>query len=220
VLARKATAIRRRACVGSWLYQVAYHAALRARAGAARRRGREQQGVDMAAVRDRDPLTVDEARAALDEELRRLAETYRAPLVLCYLEGKTQDEAAAHLGWSKGTLRRRLEHGRKLLHARLTRRGIALGTVLATTALGVDPAAAVPPALAASAVNAASQVTARGTFAADGVSPHVLALANGLTRAMSAGRGKLLGVLLLVLAALAAGAGALAQPQRQEPQAE
>src|SRR5439155_12341276 len=71
----------------------------------------------------------------LDEELQRLPERERAPLLLCYLEGRTQDEAARHLGWSLSTLRRRLERGRDLLRARMTGRGATLGAGLLAGAL-------------------------------------------------------------------------------------
>src|SRR5439155_6530723 len=70
-------------------------------------------------------LVWQEVRQALDEELQRLPERLRSPLLLCYLSGLTRDEAARQLGWSLGTLKRRLEEGRKTLRIRLERRGIA-----------------------------------------------------------------------------------------------
>src|SRR5262249_4712942 len=96
-------------------------------------------------------LTGREVLAALDEELHKLPERLRAPLVLCYLEGKARDEAAHELGWSLGTLKRRLEQGRASLHARLARRGISLAALLAAGAAGV----AVPSAWAAATARAA-----------------------------------------------------------------
>src|SRR5438477_3131344 len=70
-------------------------------------------------------LVWQEVRQALDEELQHLPERWRSPLVLCYLSGLTRDEAAKQLGWSLGTLKRRLEEGRNTLRIRLERRGIA-----------------------------------------------------------------------------------------------
>ena len=78
----------------------------------------------------------------LDEELQRLPERYRFPLLLCYLEGRTQDEAAKQLGWSLSTLRRRLEAGREALRARMTRRGATLGAGLFASFLAPSAARA------------------------------------------------------------------------------
>src|SRR5688500_2021630 len=47
VLARRAAAVRPRERVGNWLYGVAYRTAVRARAGRARRRAREEQVAPM-----------------------------------------------------------------------------------------------------------------------------------------------------------------------------
>src|SRR5207302_1461122 len=76
-----------------------------------------------------------EVQAALDEELMSLPEKYRAPLVLCYLEERTRDEAATQLGLLLSTLRGRLEQGRDLLRSRLARRGVSLSAALLVPAL-------------------------------------------------------------------------------------
>src|SRR5262249_53177318 len=86
----------------------------------------------------------------------QLSDRYRAPLVLCYLEGRTQDEAARQLGWSLNTLRRRMAQGRRLLGARLRGRGVtlpaALAGLLAASAVAVPPhPRAAPPAAGAGA---------------------------------------------------------------------
>src|SRR5262245_32608963 len=112
ILAQKAGSIRKRASLGSWLHGVAYRIAAKVRARSALR-ARHEALVDTPATAD--PLaevTGRELVALLDEELHGLSESYRAPLVLCYLEGKTRDEAAPLLGWSQSTLQRRLEKGR------------------------------------------------------------------------------------------------------------
>jgi len=97
-------------------------------------------------------ITWRELRRVLDDELRRLPEKYRAPLVLCYLEGKTRDEAARQFDWSKAVFRRRLERGRDALGRRLTRRGVTLSAALSAPLLADTGAqAALPPLLAASA---------------------------------------------------------------------
>src|SRR6516164_3778313 len=122
-LARLAKSIRRGRALPAWLHQTTCRVAAKLRANrrvpAAPPPERYQQ-CDPAAA-----LVWREVCAALDEELQRLPERLRSPLVLCYLSGLTRDEAAKQLGWTLGTLKRRLEEGRKALRTRLARRGIA-----------------------------------------------------------------------------------------------
>ncbi|MBM3983894.1 MAG: RNA polymerase sigma factor, partial [Planctomycetes bacterium] len=125
VFARKAGAIGRGAAVGPWLYKVAYRVALRMRATAAKR-GAPAEPVEVPAPPGPDPDWND-LRPVLDDEIARLPEKFRAPFVLCYLEGRTNEEAAEVLGCPKGTVLSRLARGRERLRARLARRGVALG---------------------------------------------------------------------------------------------
>jgi RNA polymerase sigma factor (sigma-70 family) len=156
VLARQAGSSRWRESVANWLYGVARRLALKARAAAARREARAGRPTERRVSDPLAELTVREAQAILDEELTRLPERYRGPLVLCHLEGATRDEAARQLGWSLGTLRRRLEQGRGLLRGRLARRGLTLPEALAAVALGEGVAGgALPGPLATSIVRAA-----------------------------------------------------------------
>jgi RNA polymerase sigma factor (sigma-70 family) len=181
VLARKAASIRKQESVGSWLYGVAYRLAKKTKVEAAKRRARTHPsplGGERTGVRGRgrirsqsDPLAEiswREVCTALDEELARLPDRWRAPLVLCYLESKTQDEALQQLGWSKSTFRRRLEEGRKKLCSRLTRRGITLSAGLWATLLSDQGAsAAILSPLSQSTVQAAIAFAA-GEIAAGG----------------------------------------------------
>ncbi len=151
-LAREAASVRRRDAVGGWLHGVARRLALKARAEEARRRQHEHL-----AGRERPPdagRACQELLALLDEELQRLPECLRAPLRACYLEGRTQDEAARQLGWSLSTLRRRLGRGRELLRRRLARHGVALSAGLFAAALA-PRGVAVPPPLARATLRAA-----------------------------------------------------------------
>ena len=131
VLVQRVRSIRDRGSLASWLYGVATRVALRARTDAARRREVERQGATVPADR-----SLAAERSFVDpvvhEELTRLPEKYRAPIVLCYLEGLTHDGAAQQLGWPVGTVRGRLARARDLLRNRLTRRGVT-----ASAALGV-----------------------------------------------------------------------------------
>src|SRR5262249_41180642 len=146
ILAKKAATIRRRLSLGSWLYGVAYHLAVRARAGAARRRTLEPRAPAMPAADPLLQLSLRELCQALHEELHQLPEKSRAPLVLCHLEGKSHAEAAHLLGWSGRCLKGRLQRGREQLRRRLARRGLSLPAGLLAAALAVPPASATVPA--------------------------------------------------------------------------
>jgi RNA polymerase sigma factor (sigma-70 family) len=206
VLAREARTIRKQASLASWLHGVAYRAALKARAGAVRRREcpAEAEGPARQAALP-DDVSWKEILALLDEELARLPDKLRAPLVLCYLEGLTQDEAAHQLGWSKITCRRHLERGRKLLGVRLARRGVTLSAALLGPLLTeCAAAAAVSPALIASTCKAVAALATEKAAAA--ASPPVCTLVQEAGKVMFAKKLNLVASLLL-MGILFAGAG-------------
>jgi RNA polymerase sigma factor (sigma-70 family) len=209
ILARRAASIRKRASVGSWLHGVAYRAAANLRRQVARRRGREVPVVDVAQPAPAE-LTWCEVRTVLDEELRRLPERFRAPLLLCCLEGRTRDEAAQELGWNLGTLRGRLERGRELLRARLRRRGVGLSAALLAALLtGRAASAAVPAALVVSIIKAAAASAAGRAAPAGVVSAQAAAVAEGVVRTMLMTRLKIITGVLLALGLVGLGAGLL-----------
>jgi RNA polymerase sigma factor (sigma-70 family) len=211
ILAREARTIRKQEALASWLHGVAYRAALKARTRAARRREStvQREEADRQATLP-DEVSWKELRAILDEELERLPERLRAPLVLCYLEGRTQDEAADQLGWSKSTCRRNLERGRELLGSRLARRGVALSAALFAPFLSEQAAATVPAALTQATLGAALRY-GMGKAAADcAVSGGVIALLQGAAKPMLLSKLKVV-LVLFIIAGLAAGAGVLAK---------
>jgi RNA polymerase sigma factor (sigma-70 family) len=211
ILFRKASSVRKLRSVGSWLYKVAYRTALRARAAAARRKLREAHGAAPATADPLDDVTWRELQAILHDELQRLAEKYRAPVVLCCLEGRSRDEAAAQLGWSLGALKGRLERGRELLRARLVRRCVTLSAAVGATLLSEGAVnAAVPAALAEATVRSALAFSA-GAAAAGAVSAEVTSLARGMIRAMFLNRLKVVVASLLVAGIVLAGAGKVAR---------
>jgi RNA polymerase sigma factor (sigma-70 family) len=119
VLVRKARTIARPDLLGNWLYGVAYRIARKARA---QRTKRAQQKQPLAPMTSPDPTmeaALHELQAQLDEELEKLPTKYRAPLVLCYLEGMSNREAAQRLGWPIGSISHRLARGRQILRQRL-----------------------------------------------------------------------------------------------------
>jgi RNA polymerase sigma factor (sigma-70 family) len=210
VLARKADSVRRRASLGSWLYRVAYHLALKARKHEAARKKRETRVVQ----RDRaDPLaevTARELVAVFDEELQNLSEGERTALVLCYLEGKTRDEAAREAGISGSTLKRRLERGKERMRFRLARRGVALPAALLATGLTGTTRAAVPLFLTASAAKA-GWLLATGQPPTGVASAEAIALANEALRTVAAGKLRTVGMLLVAGTLLAISTGLLAR---------
>jgi RNA polymerase sigma factor (sigma-70 family) len=184
VLACKAGSLRAPESLGPWLHGVAYRTALKAKARALRRRRIEEPLADLAAPPAPDDLLRHEVRVVLDEEVSRLPERYRAPVVLCYLEGRTNEEAARLLGCPPGTVYSRLAAARDRLRRRLGRRGLAPSAGVLVAALSGGTASAV----SASAVVVTSQAAlafAAGPAAAAGTTPAAAAaLAEGVLRAM------------------------------------
>src|SRR5262245_1501396 len=132
-LVRRANTIDKRTSLSSWLYKVAYRVALRARTRESRHAASEQP---LHNLPDGDPGNgpADQAewrelRGVLDDEVYRLPEKYRVPLILCYLEGKTNEQAAKELGCPKGTVLSRLARARERLRSRLTLRGLSLSAL-------------------------------------------------------------------------------------------
>jgi RNA polymerase sigma factor (sigma-70 family) len=205
VLAKKAGSVRHGDALAGFLHEVAYRAALKAKSRIARRRAREQNAPQPAAADATLDMTLRELQRVVHEELRQLPEKYRLPLVLCYLEGLSQEEAAQRLGWKKDSLRGRINRGREHLRRRLQRRGVTLA-VLGTAELFLQAPAA-PAALVVSTVRA-SVSGAPSTEAA--------ALAKGLSGAL--GSVRLKGIMGLLLGAgLLAGAAALGRPAAAPP---
>ncbi len=182
-LIRRAHAIRKRESVAGWLHQVAYRAAL----------GIKAQKIRHSVCDHAEPCSVETGaetsrsdwQPALDEEIGRLPEKYRVPVVLCHLQGKTLRETARELGHPLATVGTRLARARQRLRGRLIRRGVtlttgALGLVLAQT----HASAAVPAGLVHSTTNIAAAVTVGNGMASGLVSASVAALTKGVLRTM------------------------------------
>jgi RNA polymerase sigma factor (sigma-70 family) len=227
-LARKAGAIGRRQAVASWLYTVAYRAALQARARRGRAAACDPHDLEVLPARpDEDPAWRD-LRPVLDEEVSRLPERYRAAFVLCHVEGRTNEEAARELGCPVGTVLSRLARARQRLRDRLTRRGVTL-TAGALAAALAGEAAAAPGTLVRAAVRAAA-LAAAGKSLAGAVSPEAAALVEGVVRAMLLTKVKAAAAVVLGVALLGGGGGMLtyrtvagepgAAPQESAPPAQ
>lgn len=217
VLARKAGAIRRRGAVSCWLYGVARRLACQLRRRTARRRDRERAAALLTRLTERHQgpksdaigpgdLAWDEECAVLEEELARLPEKHRAPVLLCYLQGRSNVEAARQLGWPLGTVKSRLTRAREILRARLTRRGVALSVGAALP--GGATTAALPEVLVTTTRQAALAFAA-GQAGSPAISSGAVGLAAELLRELALGKLAFAGMLPLLLGALVWGAGAL-----------
>jgi RNA polymerase sigma factor (sigma-70 family) len=199
ILARKARSIRKQPSLASWLHGVAYRTAGRIRQRRQQERERAMQhanppyppfvrGGGNGAFASGggngapdDNASWHELRPILDEEVNQLPEKYRTPVVLCYFEGKTNDEAARALGWPKGTVAGRLARARDLLRARLSRRGLAFSSACLASVITANAATAAVPELFLSTIPPAALAFAAGNAAA---TTSAAALAEGVMHAM------------------------------------
>jgi RNA polymerase sigma factor (sigma-70 family) len=209
VLVRKAASVVPRERVGNWLYGVAYRTALAAKTTSIQRRTKERSMKEMPEPTAPAVSWENDWRPLLDQELSRLPEKYRVPVVLCELEGRTRREVAKQLDIPEGTLSSRLATARRLLARRLTRRGLVISAGAVALALAPPEASA---ALVISTVKAATLLAAGGVATAL-VSARVAALMEGAIQAMLRTRLKTLGMVLLVLGVLGTGAGYLTLPR-------
>ncbi len=206
VLVARASTIRHSASLAGWLHRVAVRVALRARAKWC---PGEELLVDVpAAVAEPAEAAAErELLAVLDQELDRLPEKYRRPLLLCCLQGKTHAEASRELGWPVGSLSRRLHRALELLRQLLQRRGVTL-SALATLLRPAGELLSPPPAS-----SSADHTVRLGDLLARGVEgPHAgaslaaLGLARATLRAMALKRAALAVLALLLGAAGVTGA--------------
>ena len=200
VLARKAKSIATPDLLGNWLHGVALRCAMKLKTQAAVRRVQERKAVAM--LTDETAVAVEwqDLRPILDEEVNRLPLQYRAPVVLCYFEGKPYEEAARLLGCPAGTVSGRLARARQLLRDRLTRRGVTASASALTALLAEQAQAAVPSeTLVAHAVEAGVLYATAPSAAAALVPAHVISLAEGVMQPMVTTKLKLLTALALAL---------------------
>jgi RNA polymerase sigma factor (sigma-70 family) len=220
VLVRRAASISCTGSLGGWLHEVAQRVAMKARQQENTRRHHERRSQPMPTTDPCEDLTWQELRVVLDAEIAGLAEKYRAPLVLCYLEGKSYNQAALQLGWPKGSVTTRLLRARELLRQRLVHRGITLSAGALITVLGEKVSgAAVGPMLTINTVRAGTAIATGKAVPGGCLSVEAIALAeHGITGMV--GMKTKAWVLILVLG-LAIGGAAVAGfgrlTQNEEP---
>jgi len=210
VLVRRAPHIRPPEAVGSWLCGVAYRTALGARSRLARRRAHEMlMPYVPARATERDGLE-QELRPMLDRELNALPEKYRRPVVLCDLQGRGRKEVAHALGIPEGTLSSRLAMARRMLAARLKRRGLALSAgALAVFLSHTRASACVSDELLCSTMKAALVFAAGPSIAAGLVPGSIATLSEGVLRMMFLAKLKTTAAVVVAVAALTLGTGGM-----------
>ncbi|MGE3807455.1 MAG: RNA polymerase sigma factor [Gemmataceae bacterium] len=201
VLLQKGPSLQCERSLASWLHAVAYRVALKARARALRRHRRERQVENLNSVAAAElPDDVRELRALIDQEMDTMPEKYRLPLVLCYLQGKTNEQAARELGWPVGSISKKLAQGRQLLRTRLQRRGVVYTIPLA--AWITAEARAAPPTTLVTLTPEALTNSVPGD--------NVTQLAQGVLKNMAFQRLKLWAGVAVVIGLVALGASLLA----------
>jgi RNA polymerase sigma factor (sigma-70 family) len=208
-LARQAPSIVRGQALAGWLYRVAYRTALRARRQRTERLAGQASLDSVPAPPPADEPWRD-VWPLLDEELQRLPDKYRIPLVLSYLQGLTNREVAEQLDCPLGTVFTRLARGRELLRRRLSRRGVTLPAGLVATALGAAATAPLRAALVQTTVRAAVLFASAAEAAAGVLSPKVLALTEGALQMLGTSRVRVVWAALVLLAVAGPGAALLA----------
>ena len=211
VLARRARTIRRPASLAAWLHGVAHHMALKARRMEHRRQQSEANGVDRGSPDPRpDPLAEVSAREVLvilDEEVARLPEAFRLPILLCGLEGLGLEEAARRLGWTRDSVKGRLERGRKRLHERLVKRGLTLTAALAAAEMARGSVTAGLVHALAHSTTRSALLFLSGPMVPTEISAQVAPLAEGALKAALLAKLKGAVALVLALSVLVVGAG-------------
>jgi RNA polymerase sigma factor (sigma-70 family) len=209
ILVRKSYSLLRPDLLGPWLHAVALRTASRLRAQVSRRQDHEHAIVEEPAMESTTDLVWRDLRPLLDEEVGRLPAKYRAAIILCHLEGLSNEAAARRLGCPKGTVLSRLSRGRELLRSRLARRGLGLSAVALAGALAAeDCAGAVPAALSLSTIQLGLEFA---VGAASGTVPvQAVALAEGVLKSMFHTQMKFTVAVALALGVAAAGMGVLA----------
>ncbi len=213
VVARNASSLNNAESLASWLHGIALRVALRAKADRDRRRVYERRWAAWKA-KERDNAAVrSEPCPELHEEIARLPRRYREPVVLCYLEGLSSEQAAMRIGCPPGTVWSRLSRARQRLRQSLVRRGVALPAALLDAGLSPPASAALTASLLDATVRA-SQVFAVGRATEAALAPAAaITLARGVLYAMTISKLKILGAGALAAALALAGTQALTRGQ-------
>ena len=210
VLVRRAASLGPRDAIGPWLHGVAARVSMRARSQAARRPRSEPAKSALATI-PVPPSSMDgELAAILDQEVNRLPAKYRSPIVLCYLQGLTHEEAAGQLNWPLGTVKGRLSRARDLLRSRLLRRGIAPAAALVGGSIARTASAALDREIVERTLSNCMKVTL-GQASVEVISVSIASLVKGALTAMIFEKLKWAGLVVLATGLALGGAAVLAE---------
>ncbi len=223
VLVQQAVSVRQKDSLASWLYGVAYRVASCARSAESRRRKHEERYAvrqELGARTNRHESA--ELARQLDDELCRLPDRFRAPIVLCDLEDVTHEQAAVRLGWPVGTVKSRLARGREKLRSRLVRRGLAPSLGLAGVVMLREPAVAALPALLIDSTVQCALGLGAGLSLTSSASAAIILLTREVSKAMWMNKLRWGAIAVLTTSAVGLGAGFLwrqAEARQQRPAA-
>lgn len=187
VLVKKGASLQQPGRLANWLYGVALRTANHVKSKRAQRARVEREASTMPAKSEVTDMNYEQLWNVLDEEISQLPPKYALPLTLCYLEGKTNAEAATQLGWPEGSMSRRLSRAKDLLKARLSKRGMAMSAVLLAAAMFARPASACAPAQLVTSTVQAGTLVAQGAKLADVVSPFAANIAEEVALSLAFG---------------------------------
>lgn len=216
VLVRKGAALKQPERLANWLYGVAYRTARKVKVKSAIRSRHEHEARQPTIAADVDSLTLQELQSILEEEIGNLPEKYALPLTLCYLEGKTNTQAAAQLGWPEGSISRRLSRARELLRSRLVRRGLAMSAALIAAVFAKPAAACQLPAELLSTTASGGSLVLRGVPLEEVVSNRTAAVVREVLAGLPS-LGKIAAAALLATSSVALSIAVIAWQVQADP---
>jgi RNA polymerase sigma factor (sigma-70 family) len=216
VLVRKASSLRGPESLGPWLYGVAYRTAWKLQGQRARRAARESPLTEQIAEERAGPMWSD-VRHILDEEINRLPTKYRLPVLLCYLQGLSNEEAAQHLGCAKGTVFSRLSRARDLLRRRLIHRGVEVSAGALAAVLAENAVLRAAPSLALREITIRTSLLLAAGTTGQTLSAPLAALVEGVVRSMFLSKVKFVAIVVLAVGIAGAGTGFLVHDTSASP---
>ena len=218
VLWKKAADLRKRNSIAGWLHRVARYVCMDARKAQRIRQQREREAAQMSDQNECDQ-TWSEIQEYLDDELNRLPEKYRLPIILFHLEGRSQEEIAVLLHTKRATVATRLSRGREILRSRLVRRGVTVSVTALVSILTTETCSAAVPSGFVTATTGAATLFAAGKLAAGGaLTAQTAALSNGAINMLLIAKIKTAAAVVVTATILAGGGAAVVQHVAQAEQ--